>query len=140
MRASEKGKPGVPVTEVVAALAVRDGRFLICQRPGSKKRAFFWELPGGKVETGETPQQALVREIREELGAEILDLGHYAEAVYAYPDLTIRLTVFLCRMEGAPVLLEHRSAAWIRPEEIPAYVFCPADAEVMKEIARKGLE
>ncbi len=140
MRASETGKSGAPVTEVVAALAVRDGRFLICQRPGSKKRAFLWELPGGKVEAGETPQQALRREIREELGAEIRNLRYRTETVCAYPELTIRLTVFLCGMEGAPVLLEHRSAAWITPDRIPEYAFCPADTEVMKEIARRGLE
>ena len=132
--------PASEMVEVTAALAVRDGRFLICQRPGSKKRAFLWELPGGKVEKGETPEQALAREIREELGTGIRDLSYYTETVCAYPDLTIRLLVYRCEMEAAPVLLEHRSAAWISPEKIPDYAFCPADAEVMKEIARRGLD
>ena len=126
----------------VAAALIWDGegRFLICQRPAHKARGLLWEFVGGKVEPGETKAEALVRECREELDITV-DVGDvYMELVHEYPDLTVRLTLFNASIaEGKPRLLEHSAMAWIRPEEIPQYDFCPADAEILKRLmAEKG--
>ena len=99
------------MTEVVAAL-IRDGeRFLICQRPAHKARGLLWEFVGGKVEPGETKEQALVRECREELDITVEPLDVYMEVVHAYPDLTVQLTLFDARIaSGVPKKLEQRPA------------------------------
>ncbi|MDO5298509.1 MAG: (deoxy)nucleoside triphosphate pyrophosphohydrolase [Clostridia bacterium] len=116
------------MTEVVAALIWDGGRFLICQRPAHKARGLLWEFAGGKVERGETREQALVRECREELGIELSVKRVFMETTYAYPDVTIRLTLMEARIADGKVRpLEHSALAWILPEEIGAYAFCPAD-------------
>ena len=98
------------MTEVVAALIWRDGRFLICQRPAHKARGLLWEFVGGKVEPGETQAQALVRECREELAVPLTVGEVFAEVVHAYPDLTVHLTLFHAAIaEGEPQLLEHNA-------------------------------
>lgn len=125
------------ITEVVAALLIKDGRFLICQRPETKKRAFLWEFVGGKVEQNETKEDALKRECLEELDMEISVLGDYTEVTYAYSDLTVHLTVFLAEMKsGTYKLLEHRDAKWITPDEIGNYVFCDADKSILEKIKK----
>ncbi len=122
--------------EVVAGL-IRDGeRILICQRPANKARGLLWEFPGGKVEAGESKREALVRECREELGVTLKVGKVYAELTYEYPDVTVRLTLFEARIgEGVPRNIEHADVKWIKPEEITAYSFCPADKEICKRIA-----
>ena len=80
--------------DVVAALVVEDGRFMICQRPAHKARGLLWEFVGGKVEPGETKEQALVRECREELGVVVAPGPVYMEVDHVYPDITIHLTLF----------------------------------------------
>ncbi len=126
------------VTEVVAALIVREGRILICRRPAHKARAHLWEFAGGKVEPGETKREALVRECREEL-AVTLNVGDvYAEVTHAYPDLTIHLTLFFASIAAGEVrALEHEEVRWARPEELPALPFCPADEGIVKRIAKE---
>ncbi len=125
------------ITEVVAALIWDGGRFMICQRPEYKTRPLLWEYVGGKVEHGETKQKALVRECREELGITVSVGEVFAEVLHVYPDITIRLTLFHASvLEGEPRLLEHRAIAWIRPEEIPDYPFCPADEEINARILK----
>ena len=111
-----------------------------CQRPAHKARGLLWEFVGGKVEPGETKAEALVRECREELDI-LVDVGDvFMELVHEYPDITVRLTLFNASIAaGEPKLLEHNAMAWIRPEEIPKYDFCPADAEILKRLmAEKG--
>lgn len=122
-------------TEVVAALIRSGSRFLICKRPANKARGLLWEFVGGKVEPGETKEQALARECREELAIEI-DVGKEFYAVtHEYPDLTIRLTLFEAKIiSGTPRLLEHVELRWITPEEIPQFEFCPADVDILKKI------
>lgn len=125
------------MTEVVAALIWRNGRFMICQRPAHKARGLLWEFVGGKVEPGETMEAALVRECREELaiGVEVGEI--YTQVVHEYPDIKIRLTLFHCTVaEGVPQLLEHADLRWILPVEIPMFDFCPADTDILAMIQK----
>ncbi len=125
------------MVEVVAALIWRQGRFMICRRPENKKRALLWEFVGGKVEPGETKEQALVRECREELSIGISVGAVYTDVVHEYPDITIHMTLFNAEItEGEPVLLEHAGLKWILPSEIPDYEFCPADRDINAKIMR----
>ena len=123
------------MTEVVAALIWDGDRFMICQRPAHKARALLWEFVGGKVEPGETKEQALVRECREELDI-TLDVGEvFMDVVHVYPDLTVHLTLFHAVIaEGTPKLLEHRDLKWITVSEILLYEFCPADEEILEKL------
>ena len=117
---------------VVAALIRRDNRFLICQRPANKKRGLLWEFPGGKVEQNETEQTALIREIREELDAEVTVGDEYMRLVHTYPDITVELVLYNAQLSGGePKLLEHNDLRWITPQEIPQYRFCPADTKIL---------
>ena len=123
--------------EVVAALIWRNGRFLICQRPSNKKRALQWEFVGGKVEKGETKQQALVRECVEELALKVEPQDIFAEVTHVYPDVTVHLTLFNATADGEPQLLEHNDMRWIYPSQIDDFEFCPADVDILRKI--KGL-
>ena len=121
--------------EVVAALIRRGDDFLICQRPAHKARGLLWEFAGGKVEAGENPTQALIRECREEL-AVTLQVGEaFMETTHAYPDITVHLTLFQAVIaQGDPQQLEHADLRWVRAEELPNYAFCPADAAIIRAI------
>ena len=123
------------MTEVVAALIWDNDKFMICQRPASKARPLLWEFVGGKVEPGETKEQALIRECKEELDITLEVDDVFTEAIHEYPDITIRLTVFNAKItEGVPKLVEHNDLKWITPDEIPKYEFCPADVGVLKKL------
>lgn len=121
--------------EVVAALIWRDGKFLICQRPKNKARALMWEFVGGKVEKGETRQQALKRECQEELDIQI-EVGDVFMCVeHKYPDIDICLTLFNATLlQGEPKMLEHNDIKWISVSEIDEYEFCPADTQILERI------
>lgn len=123
------------MVEVVAALIRRGGKILICRRPADKARALLWEFPGGKVEKGETKQQALVRECREELALEVVPGSVFCEVTHVYPDITIHLTLFNCTAKGEPQRLEHSDLKWVLPGEVTNYEFCPADKEIVEKIA-----
>ena len=123
------------MTQVVAALIRENGRFLICRRPAHKARGMLWEFVGGKVEAGETKEQALIRECKEELGIRIEVQSLFAELTHVYPDLTVHLSLFLARIaEGIPQLLEHSALRCISVAEIDAYEFCPADQEILLKL------
>lgn len=125
------------VTEVVAALIWEQDKFMICQRPAHKARGLLWEFVGGKVEPGETREQALIRECREELAVELDVGGVFTEVVHEYPDLTVHLTLFHAAIrEGTPEKLEHEDIRWITVNEIDQYVFCPADEEILAKLKR----
>lgn len=121
------------IVEVVAALIWYKDKFLICQRPINKARGLLWEFVGGKVEKGETKEQALIRECQEELAITFEPHGIFTEVTHEYPDISVHLTLFNCTISrGQPQLLEHNAMAWITPAEIPNYSFCPADVEIFK--------
>ena len=123
------------MVEVVTALIWNKDRFMICQRPAHKARGLLWEFVGGKVEPGETKEQALIRECQEEL-AVTLSIGDvFMDVVHEYPDLTVHLTLFNAAiLEGIPKKLKHNDIKWITPSEISNYEFCPADVEILKKI------
>ena len=123
------------MTEVVAALIWRGNKFMICQRPAHKARGHLWEFVGGKVELGETKEQALIRECKEELNI-LLSVGDvFMDVTHEYPDLTVHLTLFNATIaKGEPQKLEHNDIRWITPSEIPDYDFCPADEEILAKI------
>lgn len=129
------GKEEKGMVEVAAALIRKDDTFLICQRPEQKARGLLWEFVGGKLEPGETGEEALIRECQEELGIYVKPEGIFCQVVHKYPDITIRLSVYNARIaEGTPQLLEHKDLKWITPKEIPLYDFCPADVDVLRKI------
>lgn len=121
--------------DVVAALIWNEDKFLICQRPATKARALMWEFVGGKVEKGETKEEALIRECQEELGI-TLNVGDiFMEVIHEYPDITIRLTLFNATIKSGTIqMLEHNDIEWITPSEIPNYQFCPADEEILSRL------
>ena len=128
------------MTEVVAALIWDGDRFLICQRPKKKARGLLWEYVGGKVEPGETKQEALIRECREELDVTITVGDVFMDVVHEYPDITVRLTLFHASIaEGTIRLLEHNAIAWITPAEISDYDFCPANEDINKRLIKGKL-
>ena len=123
------------ITQVVAALIWQENRFLICQRPAHKARGLLYEFVGGKVEPGETKQQALIRECREELAITVAVQDVFMQVLHEYPDSTVELTLFNATIaEGVPQMLEHVDVRWITPAQIPQYDFCPADEEILKKL------
>ena len=123
------------MVEVVAALIWNNDNFMICQRPAHKARALLWEFVGGKVEPGETKEQALIRECQEELAVTLSVSDVFMDVVHECPDITVHLTLFNATIaEGVPQKLEHNDIKWIIPAEIPNYNFCPADEEILKKI------
>lgn len=123
------------MTEVVAALIWQGDKFMICQRPAHKVRGLLWEFVGEKVESGETKEQALIRECREELNV-LLSVGDvFIDVIHEYPDITVHLTLFNATIaKGEPQKLEHNDIQWITPSEIPNYDFRPADEEILAKI------
>lgn len=128
------------MTEVVAALIWEGKRFLSCQRPAHKARALLWEFAGGKVEPGETREAALLRECREELGITVEVGSPFMEVTHRYPDLTVHLTLFHCRISnGTPQLLEHTAHKWVTPEEALALPFYPADTVILERLLEERI-
>ena len=126
------------MTEVVAALIWDGDRFMACQRPAHKARALLWEFVGGKVEAGETKEEALIRECQEELGITVAVEDIFMEVTHEYPDLTVHLTLVNARIaEGVPQKLEHNDIRWMTVEEIDDFAFCPADVEILERLKKK---
>ena len=123
------------MTEVVAALIWDENRFRACQRPAHKARGLLWEFVGGKVESGESKEQALIRECQEELAVTVAVRDVFMEVDHVYPDLTVHLTLFNASIaEGIPQKIEHNDLRWITVEEIDQYEFCPADEEILRRL------
>lgn len=123
------------IIEVVGAI-IRDGdRYLVGQRAANKAQGGLWEFMGGKIEPGETPEQALARECREELALEIENEHIIDSVVHEYPEKTIRLTLILCspKSGSVPKALEHQQIRWVTRSEMDALDFAPADRELIRK-------
>ena len=131
MSAGSPLKESLPTVLVVAvALIDVDGRVLIAKRPQGKSLAGLWEFPGGKVEPGERPEAALIRELREELGIEVSEscLAPFVFASHAYDSFHLLMPLYLCRRwDGVVAAREHDALAWVKPDKLSAYPMPPAD-------------
>ncbi len=115
---------------VAAALIDADGRVLIAQRPANKSLGGLWEFPGGKVETGERPEQTLIRELAEELAISVKEpcLAPLSFASHAYDDFHLLMPLYVCRRwEGTPQAVEHQAIRWVRPNRLREFPMPPAD-------------
>lgn len=126
------------MTEVVAALIQDGDKLLICQRPKNKARALLWEFVGGKVEKGESREQALIRECKEELNITLAVGDVFMEVTHEYPDITVHLTLFNAAIaSGMPEKIEHNDIKWVTKNQLIEYEFCPADQAILEEIINK---
>lgn len=125
-----------PIVQVTAAIVVNAGRILITQRHRNDRMAGLWEFPGGKIEAGETPQQCLQRELREELAmdARIGDL--VGSRIHHYDHLSIELMAYRAYWNGSPFrLLTHQACQWVAPDRLIAFPFTPADLPFVRQLA-----
>ncbi len=129
--AATAAEPAPPLVLVAAVVLVdADGRVLLAQRPDGKSMAGLWEFPGGKVDQGETPEAALIRELREELGIDVAAscLAPFTFASHAYPDFHLLMPLYVCRKwSGIPMAREGQRLAWVRPARLADYPMPPAD-------------
>jgi 8-oxo-dGTP diphosphatase len=129
--AATAAEPALPLVLVAAVVLVdADGRVLVAQRPEGKSMAGLWEFPGGKVDSGETPEAALIRELREELGIDVAAscLAPFTFASHAYPDFHLLMPLYVCRKwSGIPLAREGQHLAWVRPARLVDYPMPPAD-------------
>ncbi len=125
------------VLVVAAALIDADGRILLAQRPAGRAMAGLWEFPGGKMEAGERPEQALIRELAEELGITVAEacLAPLTFASYTYPDFHLLMPLYVCRRwEGTVTAKEGQNLAWVRPNRLRDYAMPPADAPLIPHL------
>jgi 8-oxo-dGTP diphosphatase len=125
------------VLVVACALIDPDGRVLIAQRPPGKSMAGLWEFPGGKVETGERPEQSLIRELKEELGIVVKEecLAPLTFASHLYPDFYLLMPLYVCRRwEGFVEAREAQQLKWVRPHELRNYPMPPADEPLISHL------
>ena len=121
---------------VAAAVIFHEGKIFATQR-GYGSWQGYWEFPGGKIEPGETPQEALVREIREELDTGIAVLSHLCDVEYDYPEFHLSMQCFRCEViSGKLTLLEHEAARWLDREELDSVNWLPADLTILPEIRK----
>lgn len=123
---------------MVAALIWQENKFLICRRPEHKARGLLWEFVGGKVEPGETKEEALIRECREELAVELSVGELFMDVTHVYPDITVHLSLYHAAIaEGEPQMIEHCDLRWITSAEVDEFDFCPADVEILERIVKE---
>lgn len=126
---------------VVGAILIENGKILCAQRGESKTLAHFWEFPGGKIEDGETPQEALIRELKEELLIEVeVQSEKFEETSYQYDFGLVNLTTFICLLKkGTPQLTEHVAVQWLKPAELNKVQWAPADIPAVEKLMEKNM-
>ena len=129
------------IVKVVGAVILdKVGRILVAQRPYSETsyKSYKWEFPGGKVEENESPKEALIREIREELDCEIIVGNKLTELEYDYPDFKLKMDLFLCHLKegNLPKAMEHNQIKWISPKEIDTLDWLEADYKILPVIQK----
>ncbi|MFD2244831.1 (deoxy)nucleoside triphosphate pyrophosphohydrolase [Pontibacter ruber] len=120
--------------KVVCAILEQHGRILVTQRSQHMPQPLLWEFPGGKVEPGETEEESLVREIKEEINLVVRPITRLTPVVHRYSDKEIMLIPYTCRyLSGVVQLAEHRSYQWAEPSDLMKYTWCPADVPIVEE-------
>ncbi|WP_035020815.1 (deoxy)nucleoside triphosphate pyrophosphohydrolase [Carnobacterium viridans] len=121
---------------VVGAILIENGKILCAQRGEGKSLAYLWEFPGGKIETGETPQEALIRELQEELMIDVeVQSEKFEETSYQYDFGLVTLTTFICFLKrGTPQLTEHIAVEWLAPKELTTLEWAPADIPAVEKL------
>lgn len=123
---------------VVAAAIEKDGKIFCAQRPEGKSLGGFWEFPGGKLEEGETEEQALLREIQEEFNAEIEIIEFINEASHEYDFGTVTMKTYLCKLLSDQLnLLEHQDSLWLSPNELSSLNWAPVDRPAVELLRKK---
>ena len=125
------------LTVAACALVDADGRVLLAQRPEGKPMAGLWEFPGGKVETGETPEQTLIRELEEELGIVVKEacLAPLTFASHSYPDFHLLMPLYVCgRWDGIVTAREGQRLSWVQPNRLRDYPMPPADVPLVAHL------
>ena len=126
------------IIKVVGAILIKEGRILCAQRGGEKSLPYLWEFPGGKIEQGESPHQALIRELSEELLIEVeLEATIFDPVSYEYDFGVVNLTTIIGKLKsGEPVLTEHQEIRWLSPEELFGVEWAPADIPIVKQLSK----
>ena len=127
------------INVVAAIIKNGEGKILITQRNLKKSQGGLWEFPGGKIEKGETREEAIIREIKEELTIEINVESYLGEKVFEYPEKSINLIALNCRVKSGNIYLTvHEEARWVEKEELNSFEFAPADIFIVKKL--QGIE
>ncbi|MDT2613913.1 (deoxy)nucleoside triphosphate pyrophosphohydrolase [Enterococcus dongliensis] len=126
---------------VVGAVLVQDDKILCCQRGPGRSLANLWEFPGGKIETGEHPVEALKRELSEELNIQVsITETEFVTTAYEYDFGIVHLTTFICHLEkGKPVLTEHTQIKWLKPAQLNELNWAPADLPTVDKLMTEGV-
>ena len=124
--------------QVVAAIIEKDGKFLIAKRKSNNFLPQKWEFPGGKIEEGETPEQCLKREIKEEFSIDISVGGFFASSKFDYEHISIELLAYVAKWTGGEMRLrDHDEIRWVHPNEFNDYDFASADIPISRELERR---
>lgn len=125
---------------VTASILIKDNSILIAKRKAGERLANFWEFPGGKIEDGESPEECLKRELKEELGIEVIVGNFFCESIYHYEHGTIQLLGYWTTWVSGEIRPKvHSEVKWVTPEELDQYIFAPADIPFVEKLRGEGI-